>query len=257
MREIEGLRGIRGPHEKELADIAADKIPIFRELEKGMVSELASEIGGFIDDVDMGEEWCLSKEYFPGVTIHLAYHNYGDEFGAGEEEDISFYFSGDRVSWIPGEDLASLVEVQTIRMEHLVRGTQVEFIYEGFPSEMLLNAIAQRAEPFDLISPDKYPQLAEFLGARFFDQTSPMIRKSLFPKMLVRLGFPEEEGLEYAIEGAGIPDFPKYDAERLLILTINHALRWVKQQVGQEVPGICDMMFSGSYRQAHPDKFRS
>ncbi|MHA1731137.1 MAG: hypothetical protein ACTSU5_04305 [Promethearchaeota archaeon] len=256
IREIEGLRGIRGPHEKELADIGEDKLPLFREVSREQLPDLVGVIGGEVVDIGMGEEWCIAKEYYPGVVVYIAYQDYGDEFGTGSEDELQFFFSGDRVSWIPGEDLASIVEVQTIRMENHLKGVRPEITYDGVPSQLLLKAIVERSEPFSMVPRTDFRELAEFLGARYFEIDAPMVRKTLFPNFRIRVEFGEGGQLEYAVEGRAVPDFPKYDAERLLIMTINHALRWVKLKLGREVPRICDFMFSGSYKQAHPGEFQ-
>ena len=88
MREIEGIWSIRGPHEKELDDIAQDKLPIFREVSSKRVrlKQVASSIVGELADYTSNEEWVLVKPLFPGARVYLSYEFFGDEFGAGEED---------------------------------------------------------------------------------------------------------------------------------------------------------------------------
>jgi len=48
------------------------------------------------------EDWALSKEVYPGVSIFFIYNQADDEFPA----NLRVLFSGERLSILSGEDLA-------------------------------------------------------------------------------------------------------------------------------------------------------
>ncbi|MBD3354051.1 MAG: hypothetical protein GF364_21395 [Candidatus Lokiarchaeota archaeon] len=86
--QIDAIKGIQTPHENDLRDLGKKSIGILRDLDLKRSEEIASKIGGYIDDLDFGEEWTITKQIFPKANIHFLYQYYGDEFGDGEEDEI-------------------------------------------------------------------------------------------------------------------------------------------------------------------------
>ena len=104
--------GVRGPHEKELEDIGKVKVPLFINLDTHRLEEIVrNELGGKLENIGFNEDWTITKEMFPEANIHMAYSYYGDEFGDDLEAEFKFYFSGERISWIPGEDSATFIDI--------------------------------------------------------------------------------------------------------------------------------------------------
>ncbi|GAB4313475.1 MAG: hypothetical protein Kow0069_14590 [Promethearchaeota archaeon] len=265
MREIEGLRGIRGPHEEELSDLAADAVVTFRQVPRdaARLSHWVAEVGARLEPLERGEEWALAKEMFPGVVVHVAYQYYGDEFGPGEEDAVEVLFSGERAGWVPGEDLASFVEVLLGALRRAAPGApenppELASTWDGVPSPMLARALAERAEPFRLLDSGHWDALARFLGGRRLPGDPPVVRWSPLPKISLRFWVEPEGGVGHGIDGPRVERHPRYDVERLLVLGVNHALRFVKVTLageGVDLPAIVEQMFSGSYKSAHPDQF--
>jgi hypothetical protein len=75
--------------------------------------EMASYVGGLVEESRTDEKWCVSKELFPGVFVHLMFRS-DEEFGPRLEA----FFSGPNVRDVPGEDLAELA-IATVN--HMIR----------------------------------------------------------------------------------------------------------------------------------------
>ncbi|MFX0141853.1 MAG: hypothetical protein ACFFDN_49910, partial [Candidatus Hodarchaeota archaeon] len=104
--------GVKGPHEKELEDISYKKCQIFIKVDMNELKRIIEEkLGGKIENIGFSEDWAITIEMFPDVNIHMAYSYFGDEFGNGIEAEFKFYFSGEYVTWIPGEDSATYIDI--------------------------------------------------------------------------------------------------------------------------------------------------
>ena len=68
------------------------------------VNALAQYIGGNAGKLDIGEDWAVSKEIYPGVVIHLAFNKADEEFPAR----LQALYSGERVKSVHGDELATL-----------------------------------------------------------------------------------------------------------------------------------------------------
>ena len=68
------------------------------------VGALADYLGGKVDSPGIGEDWAVSRELYPGVTIHLVFNRANDEFPAG----LRALYSGDKINMIKGDELAAV-----------------------------------------------------------------------------------------------------------------------------------------------------
>ena len=68
------------------------------------IKALADYIGGRVDFPAIGEDWALSKELYPGVTVHFVYNRADDEFPAR----LRALYSGDKIKMIKGDELATV-----------------------------------------------------------------------------------------------------------------------------------------------------
>lgn len=68
------------------------------------VGALAQYIGGNTENLDIGEDWAVSKEIYPGVAIHIAFNRADEEFPAR----LQALYSGERVKSVHGDELATL-----------------------------------------------------------------------------------------------------------------------------------------------------
>jgi hypothetical protein len=66
------------------------------------VTALAGFLGGKVESLGLKEDWALSKEVFPGVSVFFIYNRADDEFPA----NLRVLFSGERLRMLSGEDLA-------------------------------------------------------------------------------------------------------------------------------------------------------
>src|SRR3972149_9922352 len=99
------VTGVRGPHEKELKDISDTKLSLFQNLDRNKLKKIViDDIGGILENIGFNEDWTITIKFFPEANIHISYFYYGKEFGDDLEAEMKFLFSGDRISWIPGED---------------------------------------------------------------------------------------------------------------------------------------------------------
>ena len=86
------------------------------------VSKLAEYIGGEVENLGLGEDWAIKKEFFPGVEIFFIYNR---EFPSS----LRVLYSGKRVKSLPGEDL---VEITLACLNHMLR-----YIREANPEKKL------------------------------------------------------------------------------------------------------------------------
>jgi hypothetical protein len=68
------------------------------------VEALAGYIGGRVENPGIGEDWAVTKELYPGVTVHFIYNRADDEFPAG----LRALYSGAKIKMIKGDELATI-----------------------------------------------------------------------------------------------------------------------------------------------------
>lgn len=248
--EIDSMKGIRTPHDADLKDIGKKKILTFRNLKKTEIEQIASKIGARIDKLGKDEEWAITKSYFPEVNIHILYQFYGNEFGDEEEDELQFLYSGERVFWISGEDLVHFSEITIDILELMVTSSKFPQTFSGTHSNLVEQALIERFIPFTKINKSEFKNIASFIGGKLINDNN--IEYFPFKELKISITITPQE-LKPTIEGKFIEIIPVYDAERILIMTINHCLRYIKTILKD--CQICNAMFSGLYKKSYPEQF--
>ncbi|MFX1420194.1 MAG: hypothetical protein ACFE9N_14865 [Promethearchaeota archaeon] len=243
--------GVRGPHEKELEDISKMKYPLFLNLDMEILKDIVTnELGGKIENIGFSEDWTISIEFFPEVIIHMAYSYFGDEFGDDIEAEFKFYFSGERVFWVPGEDSATFVDIIMDLIERKVKGQEpFEKNYE-IKTELMENVLKQRSEPFKFLKELDRENLASFLGAEVWKTDKDWrFRKEIFPKIFIEVLYNDRTGLDIKFSGTNLSkNIDNYHIEFVGIFFINHILRFITvNNIEKDLPDICYIMFSRYY----------
>jgi hypothetical protein len=68
------------------------------------VEALARYLGGNVETLGIGEDWAVSKEFFPGAIVHFIFNKADDEYPA----QFRALYSGERITTIHGDELATL-----------------------------------------------------------------------------------------------------------------------------------------------------
>jgi len=238
--------GIKGPHEKELEDLSNSKIPLFRDLDIDVLSDIVKRIGGKVEDIGLGEDWTITFEIFPKVILHISYSWFGDEFGDGKEAELRYYLSGEEVYLVPGEDIITFVVILMDFIESQVKNEEpLEKNYDK-KTKMIENVLMQRSEPFKFLEDKDKETLSVFLGAKI--QKLPggwKIKREEFPNISIEIVWDEKKGLDIAFSGDNLTKISSIHAEYAGISTINHVLRYITlNSTEKNLPSICFTMFS-------------
>ena len=242
IHQIDAIKGIRTPHDRDLLDIGKKHVDLFKVLKKGEIDALCEAIGAIVEDLDYGESWTITKEYFPDVKIH-ALLQFDDEGLSADPYEIQFLFSGNRVTWLSGEDLCHLVEIFLNYAATVITGQFPQDIYTGNPSPLLSKAMKERTISWSEVEIDE--------ELRSYYKFTP------FPGLMLKYDITQKP-IVYSIQTKKINEFWIYDIDRLIIMGLNQILRIVKIQLdmlNKSVPAICNAMFSGNYKKTHADKF--
>jgi hypothetical protein len=184
---------------------------------------------------------------FPEVNIHISFLYLGDEFGVGKEAEFKYYFSGDRVSWVPGEDSATFIDIVMDFLEKKIKNqAPYEKSYDK-KTELMLKVLVQRSSPFKFLKEEEKGDLSEFLGAKVWKTTDGWrIRREMFPNVFVEILWDIQKGLDIKFSGDMLSkNLSSYQAELMGIFTINHILRYITiKNEDKELPDICYLMFS-------------
>ena len=68
------------------------------------VKALADYLGGRVEKPGIGEDWAVSKDLYPGVTVHFVYNLADEEFPAR----LRALYNGDTIRMIKGDELATI-----------------------------------------------------------------------------------------------------------------------------------------------------
>ncbi|MHA1756253.1 MAG: hypothetical protein ACTSVV_05745 [Promethearchaeota archaeon] len=242
--------GVRGPHEKELEDISNAKQALFTNININNLKKLVEEnLGAKLENIGFNEDWTITIEMFPEVNIHMAYSYFGDEFGDGIEAEFKFYFSGERVTWVPGEDSVTFIDIVMDFLERLIKKEEpFEKDYDK-KTELMQKVLVQRAQPFSLLKDSDKDSLAQFIGGRVWKTTEGWrIKREFFPKMFLELIWDKNKGLDIKFSGENLKNMSSYHAELIGIFTINHIIRYITvNNEGADLDNICYIMFSRMY----------
>jgi uncharacterized protein YciU (UPF0263 family) len=243
--------GVRGPHEKELADISKVKNHLFIHLESNKLKKIVEDyLGGKLENLGFNEDWTITIEMFPEVNIHMAYSYFGDEFGDGIEAEFKFFFSGERVFWVPGEDSATFIDIIMDFIERKIRGQEPFEKNYNEKTDLMEKVLQQRSEPFTLLRDDDREDLATFLGAKVWKTESGWrIKKEFFPEIFIEIISDAQNRLDIKFSGVNLPkNIDNYHVEFVGIFLINHILRFITvNNIDKDLPDICYIMFSRYY----------
>ena len=239
--------GIKGPHEKELEDIVRNKITIFKNLDINKLSGFVNKnLGGKIKNIGLDEDWTITLRLFPEVNINILYFYYGNEFDDINAE-LKVLFSGERAYWIPGEDLATYIEIIMYFLERNIKNKGTVDQEYNEKSDLLLKAFEQRKSLFKFLEKENIIELKSFLGADIKkSNTEWKFKKEIFLEIFIKIIFSiNEDKLDISYSGKNLKKIEKYHIELIVIFIINHILRFVTiNNQGKELPNICYMMFS-------------
>ncbi|MFX0071629.1 MAG: hypothetical protein ACFFAO_11110 [Candidatus Hermodarchaeota archaeon] len=242
--------GVRGPHEKELEDISKDKYSLFIDIEIDKLKNIVQEhLGSKIENLRFNEDWSITIEMFPEVDIHMAYSYFGDEFGDDIEAEFKFYFSGERVTMVPGEDSATYIDIIMDFMERMLENKEpFEKDYEN-KTELMKKVLVQRSHPFEFLTDNDKDPLSTFIHGKVWKTSNGWrIKKEFLPKMFVEIIWDKQNGLDISFSGENLKNMSSYHAELICIFIINHALRYITlNNEDKQLPDICYIMFSRMY----------
>ena len=240
--------GVRGPHEKELEDISKSKISNFINVDiKALETIVNKDVGGIIENIGFSENWTISIEMFPEVNIHMAFSYFGDEFGDGIEAEFKFYFSGKYVTWVPGEDSATYIDIVMDLLERKLKGEEPFEKNYDTQSDLMKKVLVQRGEPFKFLQEKDQKELESFLGAKVWKIVNGWrIKKEIFPEVFTEIIWDKEEGLDIKFQGQRLAkNLGSYHVEFIGIFVLNHILRYITvHNLDKELPDICYIMFS-------------
>ena len=240
--------GVRGPHEKELEDISNAKYPLFTGINMIQLKQIVEEnLGAKIENIGFNEDWTITIEIFPEVIIHMAYSYFGDEFGDDIEAEFKFYFSGERATWVPGEDSATYINIVMDLIERKLKSKEpFEQSYDS-KSDLMKKVLLQRTKPFELLKEGDKEKLETFLGAKVWKLTEGWrIKKEVFPEIFIEIVWNKDTGLDTIFSGENLSkNLSSYHIEFIGIFLINHILRYITvNNLEKDLPDICYIMFS-------------
>ena len=243
--------GIKGPHEKELEDISDSKCHLFINLEHDLLKNIIEgDIGGKIENIGLSEDWAISIEMFPEVNIHMAYSYFGDEFGDGKEAEFKFLFSGERASWVPGEDSATFIDIVMDFIERKIKDQEpFQKDYDN-KTDLMVKVLEQRSEPFTFLTTQDKTKLEDFLGAVVLIKENLWnIKKEVFPEIFIEIIWDDKNGLDIKFSGEKlVQNIDSYHIEFVGIFMLNHILRFIAiNNPNKDLPEICYIMFSRHY----------
>ncbi|MFX1281195.1 MAG: hypothetical protein ACFFA3_17725 [Promethearchaeota archaeon] len=247
--------GVRGPHEKELEDISKAKYSSFMNIDlKTLEAIVNNYLGGKVENIGFNEDWTITMEMFPEVNIHMTYSYFGDEFGDGIKAEFKFYFTGKHVTWVPGEDSATFIDIVIDFIERKLKGEEpFEKNYDS-KSELMQKVLLQRASPFKFLQEEDKEKLESFIGAKVWKTVNGWrIKREIFPKIFIEITWEKENGLDIKFYGEKLEtNLGSYHAEFIGIFVLNHILRFITvNNLEKELPDICYIMFSRLYTKEH------
>jgi hypothetical protein len=257
VRQIDGRTGIQTPHERELESIGKNKLSIFTASPPATIKTLIETyLSGKIENIGFGEQYTVSFEYFPGVNIHVLYFNYEaeeDEPLGGAE--LKFLFSGEKVMWVPSEDLNSFIDIALEYLENLVSSEVELHELSKDKTSLLKNAINQRTEPFLILELAHLNDLTTFIGGQLErNDNGWALTKHFFPEVEITLTYNyNTKTLDIQYSGTNIRNINHYARDLLSIFLINHCLRFISiTYPTRQIPRIGKQVFSYSYLKSHP-----
>ncbi|NHI93635.1 MAG: hypothetical protein EAX96_14200 [Candidatus Lokiarchaeota archaeon] len=254
VREIDGRMGIQSPHEGELKTIEKGFINFFMKYPKKSIKDIVEKkLNGNFEALGFDEDYAITLEYFPGVNIHVLYNNYeDDEDEAFSGAELRFLFSGERVTWVPSEDLLSLLESTFDYLEEQVEGINTIYKLPNSKSDLLVMSIEQRKVPFKHLKIEDLNSLASFvggIGGLLHDKWT--LSKNFFPGIEVTLIYDiKKEEIDFSYHGQNLDHINNYAKDQFAIFLMNHCLRFISSTYNIKEPGIIKKIFSFNYQKS-------
>ncbi len=250
--EIDGHKGIKSPHARELEEMGQEKGEIFINEKKRRVKILLEEeFGGRMENLGFDEDYTLTLTFFPEVKVHILYTNFEEEEDEPfEGAELKFLFSGERVRWIPTEDLIGLIEATLGLFETLLQDSAEHNRLAPEKTSLLIQAIDQRSKPFIHLKSENLKDLATFIGGELTQSDSSwQLTKTFFKGFDITLIYnPQTKELDVDYNGANVIKINNYARDQLGIFIINHCLRFLSITYPEiKMPKIVGQMFSYSY----------
>ncbi len=241
--EIEDVQSVSSPHEEELKKLGGKRVGEFRELGKDKRDDIFRLIGAKKENLKIGEEWALTKEFFPEVKTHISYHYYGEEFkSAGEEDQLRFLFSGEKIRDVTGEDLAGMIDITLKFIGRYLSGENPPREKKPENKEKFFDPRREALNYLDFDNNETMNDLARFLGSRFESSDGKTILwKEFFPEVKVGVELKEEE---FIFKGKKLEKLTGYELSSLGAYTLNHIIRYIANvREGEDLPEICRKVF--------------
>ncbi len=244
INEIENVTSVSSPHEEELKKFGEKWRKRLRKLSEDDIDRICELLKGQRDSLGMGEEWTLTKEFYPGVRTHISYHYHGEEFSEfGEEDAVRFLFSGDRVQKITGEDLAGGIEVL---LNFIEKSLEDESLGEKKNWEMKSKYSEARESPFKFLKKDdlkEIKELSDFLGSSHeVTESGAIFHKEVFKGVKAEINL--EKNFEIDFSGDNLEKLTNHDLDFLSVFLINHIIRFIAMKhEGENLPIICEKVF--------------
>ncbi|MFX0103046.1 MAG: hypothetical protein ACFFCS_26000 [Candidatus Hodarchaeota archaeon] len=249
VQQIDGS-SIKTPHQRELDTIGDSVLNFLPGIPKEKVKEaVLDEMGGRIDDLGFGEDFTLTFTYFPEVIAHVIYYGPDDsEEDLMAEPEVKFLFSGEKVTWVSSEDLASLIDLTMDYLRDLLLEPGKENELPAVQSDLLQKSIVRRLEPFKLLDPIEVSDLSLFIDGKVTSiEGEWKLSKEFFPGIIVSIDF-DGSSLGVDFEGNNIKKINNYAKDQLAIFLMNHCLRFISiEHESLEMPDIVKKAFSFSY----------
>jgi hypothetical protein len=247
VQQIDGT-SIGTPHKGELNTIGDFVKELLPRIPDDKVKHVVEQkMCGSIDDLGFGETFSMSFDYFPGVRIHVVYFkaDASDDDGMFAEADVKFFFSGNVVTMVSSEDLASFADLTMDYLQDLALGKHSDLPDE--PSDLLQRATLQRIEPFAILKRQDLPELAAFLGAKLTaTELEWQMTKIYFPGVTITLRY-DGKRIAYVFSGENIGRMNFHAKDELVIFMLNHCLRFIGTRYSAlKMPAIVDQAFSFS-----------
>ncbi len=86
------------------------------------IDVLAEYLGGRVEQLGSGEDWAVSKEIYPGVSIYFAYFRGDEEFPAR----LLALYGGEKIRSVKGDELAAITICCANQILRYVRDNNVD-----------------------------------------------------------------------------------------------------------------------------------
>ncbi|MHA1129295.1 MAG: hypothetical protein ACTSQI_14145 [Candidatus Helarchaeota archaeon] len=254
-QEIDGYKGIKSPHARELEALGKAKVDIFMSHKKRQIKIVVeNQLKGRIENLGFDEDYTVTFEFFPEVKVHILFYNFEEEDEGLGGAELKVLYSGTRAMWVPTEDSVSLLDVTLEFLENLLSISPELYGLSGKKTDLLETAIEQRKNPFRYLDQTKLTDLARFVGGKLHQEGNQWILSKRYfegVEVLVLYNI-ETETLDLTYEGNNLLYLNNYARDQLGIFLLNHCLRFIAVTYPNiQIPRIVKQSFSFSYIKTH------